>query len=138
MPTSVYSVSLEESLRLLHLCEGSAASRGLSMTFAVVDPSGLPVALHRMDGATPISVELALKKARTSALFRRPTHQVFELVQPGGRLFGLFYEELCPFGGGFPLEISGQTVGALGVSGGTVAQDVEVGLEAISLWLSKA
>jgi uncharacterized protein GlcG (DUF336 family) len=82
-----------------------------------------------MDNAYLASIDISMKKARTSVLFNGiPSDALYNQSQPGAGLYGI--EEtnggLVVFGGGLPLYKDGFLLGAIGVSGGTVAQDIEV------------
>ena len=78
------------------------------MAIAVVDSEGGLQLFKRMDGALPVSTELAVSKAYTAAVLRMPTHQVGELAQPGEALYGIQHTHngrIILFGGGYPLCI---------------------------------
>ena len=82
-----------------------------------------------MDGAVLGSIDIALKKARTSALFQANSEAVWEYCKPGApaHALELTNDGLAPFGGGVPLRsAAGEVLGAVGVSGGAVAQDAEI------------
>lgn len=98
------------------------------MNIAVVDDGGHLIAFARMDGAIKASIDISTRKARTSILMNAPTAALSDLVQPGAELYGLeqLSGGLVIFGGGIPLEVDGAVVGAIGVSAGSVAQDVAV------------
>ncbi|CAG0911213.1 unnamed protein product, partial [Cyprideis torosa] len=92
------------------------------------------VYFERMAGALPVSVDVAMKKAYSSAAVRVPTHVIADFTQPGQSLYGLQTSDkgrIVNFGGGFPLEWEGDCVGAVGVSGGEVAQDIAVAQAAV-------
>ncbi len=78
-----------------------------------------------MDGAPLGSIDIAMKKARTSALFNTTSEAVWEYCKPGAPAPGLELTNggLAPYGGGIPLVAGGELVGAVGVSGGSIAQD---------------
>jgi uncharacterized protein GlcG (DUF336 family) len=82
-------------------------------------------AFVRMDGALLGSIDVAMGKARTSALFQMNSEVLFEFCKPGGTSFGLENSNggLVVFAGGRPLVIGGEVVGAVGVSGGSMDQD---------------
>jgi uncharacterized protein GlcG (DUF336 family) len=110
---------------------GLAAARvlGAKVNIALVDPAGHLLHFARMDGAWLGCIDWALKKAKTSALFCMPSAAVGELSQPGGPVYGVESTNggLVTFGGGLPIHgPDGTVLGAVGVSGGSVAQDVEV------------
>lgn len=94
------------------------------MAVAVVDPSGTLVYYEKMDNTQTASATIAVEKARTAALFKRPS-KVFEDAVVGGgpglRILGL--PEVMPIEGGIPIVVNDQVVGALGVSGDSSDHD---------------
>lgn len=111
------------------LAETEAAALGLAMTIAIVDDEGGLLFLARMDGALPASREIAVFKAYTAAALRMATDEVGKLAQPGGSLYGIQHihpGKMVLFGGGLPLRLNGKVVGAIGISGGTVQEDVQL------------
>jgi uncharacterized protein GlcG (DUF336 family) len=105
-----------------------ARAMGVPMVIAVVDESGVLKAFTRMDGAPLLSVDLAKDKAYTSAAYGLPTHVWFEFIKDDAPLLHGIVKtpRLIVFGGGYPIEIDGAVVGAVGVSGGHYKQDMEV------------
>ena len=93
---------------------------------AVVDDGGNLMALERLDGTFPAGANISIGKARTAALFKRPT-KAFEDVIKNGRtaLIALPDAYFTPLQGGVPIVIDGQIVGAVGVSGAASAQQDE-------------
>jgi uncharacterized protein GlcG (DUF336 family) len=108
----------------------SAASRAKTpVAVCVIDPHGNVVLKHRMSGASAFSIELSERKAYTSALVGMRTADLLPLVQPGQPLFPLMtvaQGRYCAMGGGAPLTSDGQVIAGVGVSGGTVEQDVAI------------
>jgi uncharacterized protein GlcG (DUF336 family) len=97
------------------------------VTVTIIDVHGNNVLQHRMNDAATFSMLISERKAYTAALIRVRTADLFHLVQPGKELFHLISQErFCAMGGGSPLVFDGEIVGGVGVSGGTVAQDVEI------------
>jgi uncharacterized protein GlcG (DUF336 family) len=98
------------------------------MNIAVVDDGGHLVAFVRMDKAIKASIDISIRKARTSILMNVPTSALTPLVQPGAELYGLEQTAggMVIFGGGIPLTNGDVVIGAIGVSAGTVDQDVSV------------
>jgi uncharacterized protein GlcG (DUF336 family) len=92
---------------------------------AVVDHGGFLIYFERMDNTQLGSVEIAIDKARSAALFRRPS-KVFEDALAGGRTAILALRGATPIEGGLPLVSGGKIVGAIGASGGTAQQDGQV------------
>ena len=101
-----------------------ARKNGWTMAAAIVDTGGHLVYFEKMDGTQTGSVAVAMNKARSAALFMRPTKAFQEMLAGGGdglRAFGL--EGAVPVEGGVPLAMAGKTVGAIGLSGGSSSQD---------------
>jgi uncharacterized protein GlcG (DUF336 family) len=92
---------------------------------AVVDHGGFLIYFERMDNTQLGSVEIAIEKARSAALFRRPS-KVFEDALAGGRTAILALHGAVPLDGGVPIISGGKLVGAIGASGGTTQQDGQV------------
>lgn len=118
-------ITLEQAQAVVQAGLAESSSRGLAMNVAVVDAGGNLKAFARMDGAWLGSIDIAIKKARTSRYFDMPTGALGELSQPGGPLFNIEVSNggLITFPGGLPLEVEGQVIGAVGVSGSTVDDD---------------
>ncbi|MCL6698384.1 heme-binding protein [Sphingomonas sp. NSE70-1] len=114
---------------VLLAAEAKAAEIGVPMNIAILDSGANLKAFLRMDGALIGSIDIALKKAKTSAVFGMNTEAVGEYCKPGGSSPGLEQTNggLVVFAGGIPLrDGQGTLIGAVGVSGGAVAQDFEV------------
>jgi len=90
-------------------------------SIAVVDTGGHLIALERLDHTFAASAAIAQGKARTAALFRKPT-RVFEDIVNNGRTTMVTLPDFTPLQGGVPIEVQGQVVGAVGVSGAASAQ----------------
>ena len=99
--------------------------RAPAALFAVVDHGGFLIYFERMDNTQLGSVEIAVEKARSAALFRRPS-KVFEDALAGGRTAILALRGVVPLDGGVPIISGGKLVGAIGASGGTTQQDGQV------------
>ena len=94
---------------------------------AVVNSEGNLILEEKMDNAIFASIEIALKKAYTAAALKIETSELAKLVQPNGSLYGLHTDQrYVVFGGGSLLKKNGEIVGAVGVSGGTVDEDMTV------------
>jgi uncharacterized protein GlcG (DUF336 family) len=109
--------------------ETQSARVNVPVAVCVIDIHGNIVLKHRMNGAPAFAPELSERKAYTSALVGLRTSDLFPLVQPGQELFplmGLSGGRFCSMGGGAPLTRDGQLVAGVGVSGGTVEQDVGI------------
>jgi uncharacterized protein GlcG (DUF336 family) len=128
-------VKLTEALEILGRAEAEAERQGVSMSLAVVDAAGHLVALHRMEGASFISPQIAQSKAWTAAAVRRPTFemgQVLEGMAAGATAFAAAAAEFT--GGRFLAAAGGYPIvrkGAVGTSGGTHEQDIAVARAAL-------
>jgi uncharacterized protein GlcG (DUF336 family) len=125
----VNSVTLETAKTIVDACERKAEEIDNPMVITVANSEGNLVAQHRMDGAWLASVDISRNKAFTAAALDTPTHELAEPSQPGNSLYGLQNTNrgrMVIFGGGYPLVRDGDIVGAVGVSGGAVEQDMEV------------
>ena len=117
-------ISLENAKKAAAAAEAEARKNNWKMAFAVTDISGDLVYLEKMDATQTGSVAVAIGKARSAALFKRPT-KVFQdgLAAGGEGLRILRLEGAVPVDGGLPLLMDGKVVGAIGVSGATSQQD---------------
>jgi uncharacterized protein GlcG (DUF336 family) len=100
----------------------AAAERGVAPVVSSVDAGGALIYLHRPDGAQVASVEVTTDKARTAAIYRRPSKD-FEQQASGGRPSALHLARAVPLQGGMPILHDGQVVGAIGVSGASSADE---------------
>lgn len=120
-------LSLEDAKEIVSTGEKKAAEMGKDFVFAVVNSEGNLILEEKMDNAILASTDIALKKAYTSAALKMPTSELADLVKPGGSLYGLHADsKYVVFGGGYPLEFEGKIIGAVGVSGGTVEEDITI------------
>lgn len=129
MPRQIASLTLADARGLIAAGEKKATELGIPYNIAVVDAGGGLIAHVRMDGAWLGSVDIAINKAWTARAFDMPTEKLGKMAQSGKPLFGIDstnHEKVVIFGGGVPLKMGDTVVGALGASGGTVDQDLEV------------
>lgn len=124
---SVYGdpISVDQAQAIVQRGLDEGARRGLPLAIAVVEPSGELVAFARMDGVPYGSIPLAQDKARTSARFRTTTVSREEQVN-NGRLALLTANDFVAIGGGEPIVVDGRVIGAVGISGGTSAEDASL------------
>jgi uncharacterized protein GlcG (DUF336 family) len=109
--------------------EAQSVRAKVPVAVSVMDVHGNLVLQHRMNGAPLFAIEISERKAYTSALVGLRTADLFPLVQPGQELFhliGLAGGRFCAMAGGAPLTSEGRTIAGVGVSGGSVLQDVEI------------
>ncbi|MCO7055567.1 heme-binding protein [Pseudomonas juntendi] len=118
-------IGLAEVTRVLEAARQHALAEQWLVTIVVVDDGGHPLALHRLDGCAPASAYIAMEKARTSALGRKETRDYEDMVNRGRTAFVTAPLLTC-LEGGVPLQVQGQVVGAIGVSGVKPDQDAQV------------
>lgn len=121
------ALSLSAARRIIDAAEAEARARGLGVVIVVVDDAGTIVQLSRMDTAQVASVNVGVGKARTAAIYRRPS-RVFEEQIKSGRVAALALADATPLQGGVPITINGRVVGAVGVSGDSPQADEEIAM----------
>ena len=127
------TISQQLSDQVLAAAQAKAVEISVPMNIAVLDDGANLKAFVRMDGALLGSTDIALKKAKTAAVFGMATEEVGEFCKPGGTSPGLEQTNggLVVFAGGIPLRgADGRLIGAVGVSGGSVDQDRQVAVAA--------
>ena len=120
------SINLETAKKAAAAAAAEARKNNWNMAIAVTDGGGALVYLEKMDATQTGSVKVAIGKARSAALFKRPTKVFQDAVAGGGaglRILGL--EGAVPVDGGLPIVIDGKIVGAIGVSGAAGDQDAQ-------------
>jgi glc operon protein GlcG len=120
-------ISLAAADRIAAAAETEAKKRGSTVVIVVVDDGGYPIVLRRLDDTQVASVDVGIGKARTAAIFRRPSG-VFEQQIKSGRLASLVLPGATPLQGGVPITYEGKVIGAIGVSGNTPQEDEEIAL----------
>ena len=116
-----------------------AAEIGSPSSIAIVDSGRNLIAFQRMDGALLASVEISQGKAYTARSLNMKTGDVTPYVQPGGPFYGMETSHRHPmvvFAGGLPVERGGQVIGAVGVAGGSLDNDVAVAQAALAVLVS--
>jgi uncharacterized protein GlcG (DUF336 family) len=118
-------LSLDVAERVTAAGVAKATEMSVPVNIAVLDAGVNLKSFVRMDGALLGSIDIAMGKARTSALFQMNSEALFDFCKTGGTSFGLENSNggLVVFAGGRPLVVDGEVVGAVGVSGGSVDQD---------------
>jgi glc operon protein GlcG len=118
------SVGIETAKKVASVALGEAQKNHWIMAVAVVDTSGTLVYYEKMDNTQTGSARVAIEKARTAALYKRPSKIFQDMVAGGGsglRILGL--PDAVPIEGGVPLIVDDKIVGAIGVSGAAADQD---------------
>jgi uncharacterized protein GlcG (DUF336 family) len=122
-------VTSQQADILIGAAKLKAETIGIATSIVVLDAGGHIKAFSRMDGAWLGSIDVAMKKAKTSVLFEMETQVVWNVCKPDAQAHGLDLTNghLVTFAGGIPLKSAdGRLIGAIGVSGGLVAQDYEI------------
>jgi glc operon protein GlcG len=118
-------LTLEVAKKIAAASEAEAKKRGATVVIVVVDDGGQLLLLERLDDTQVASVEVGIGKARTAAIFRRPS-KVFEDQVRDGRVAALALPGATPLQGGVPIEVDGKVIGAIGVSGNTPQEDEDI------------
>ena len=112
---------------LAEAAEAKASEMGVPIVFAAVDSGGNLILVHRMTDSLLASIDIAINKAYTSAALKAATANLADLARPDGPLYGIEASNqgrLILFGGGLPVFCQGWISGGIGVSGGTVEEDI--------------
>lgn len=117
-------LTLAEAKAVVATAAAEARRNQAGGAIAVVDAGGHLLALERLDGTFPAAAPISIEKARSAAVFRRPTAD-FENAIKSGRISLVANEQLLPLQGGVPILRDGQVVGAIGVAGAASAQQDE-------------
>lgn len=129
-------LSLDDARRIATAAEAEALSHGWAVSIAIVDDGGHLLWLQRLDGAAPLSAQIAPAKARTAALGRRESKAYEDMIN-GGRTSFLSAPALeAMLEGGVPVMAGGQCAGAVGVSGVKSSEDAQIaraGIAALGL-----
>ncbi|TEB05717.1 hypothetical protein Psch_02758 [Pelotomaculum schinkii] len=122
-------ITLENALSMIKASEEKAKTIAVPSVVTVVDQGGHFIAVHRMDNAPIGCIQISTGKAYTAAVLKLPTHVFANLCQPGQELYGINTingGRFIVFGGGFPIVDGDEVIGAIGCSGGTVEQDMQI------------
>nr|WP_279233487.1 heme-binding protein [Desulfofundulus thermobenzoicus] len=131
------AITLEIARQIAAVAEEKARQIGVPMVIVVADGAGNPVLLERMHGALLASLDIAAGKAFTAVALKMETEKLSVLAAPGGPLYGINTTnggKIVPFGGGIPLYQENRIVGAIGISGGSVEEDIEVARAGAEKW----
>lgn len=129
-------LTLADAECLLEKAYEYALSQNFNVSIAVVDESGSLLAMKRMDGASPMTANLCLEKAKCSAMSRRPS-KLFEDIIKNGQVGFLTIDTFSGMlEGGEPILYQGQLVGAIGVSGVKSVQDARIAQQSIQQFLA--
>lgn len=129
------SITLEAAKKMGKGAIEKATEINVPVVFSVVDNGGNILYVERMDETFVTSVDISINKAFTAWALKKGTDELSEVVLPGQSLYGLNLTNnarIITFGGGFPIVVDGEIVGAVGVSGGTVEEDMTIAKAALS------
>jgi glc operon protein GlcG len=118
-------LTLSVAKKIAAAAEAEALKRASTVVIAVVDDGGHLLVLERLDDTQVASVEVGIGRARTAAIFRRPSKE-FEDQVKNGRVAALALPGATPLQGGIPISFQGKVIGAVGVSGNTPQEDEDI------------
>ena len=121
------ALTLDGAKKIVAVAEAKAKSENARVVIAVVDEGGSLLLLERLDDTQVASVNVGIDKARTAAIYRRPS-KVFEDEVKNGRVSALALHGAVALQGGVPIVVDGKVIGAIGVSGETPQQDEDIAI----------
>jgi uncharacterized protein GlcG (DUF336 family) len=119
-------LEFEDAQRIAQAAHAEATAHGWAVSIAIVDDGGHLLWLQRLDGAAPLSAQIATAKARTSAIGRRETKVYEDMINQGRTAFLSAPGLDGMLEGGVPVMVGGQCVGAVGVSGVKSPEDAQI------------
>ncbi len=124
LPTKKF-LTLDAAKQVAAAAEAEAKRRGSTVVIVVVDDGGHVLLLERLDDTQVASVEVGIGKARTAAIFRRPSKEFEDQIR-NGRVAALALPGATSLQGGIPIIVDGKVLGAIGVSGNTPQEDEDI------------
>jgi glc operon protein GlcG len=121
------ALTLDGAKKIAAAAEAKAKTEGARVVIAIVDDGGTLLMLERLDDTQVASVNVGIDKARTAAIYRRPS-KVFEDQVKNGRVSALALHGAVALQGGVPITVNGRVIGAIGVSGETPQQDEDIAM----------
>jgi uncharacterized protein GlcG (DUF336 family)/mannose-6-phosphate isomerase-like protein (cupin superfamily) len=128
-------LTLAAAEKVAAAAEIEAKRRNATVVIVVVDDGGYPLVIKRLDDTQVASVDVGIGKARTAAIFRRPSRDFEEQIK-NGRVASLVLPGATPLQGGLPLIHEGKTIGAIGVSGNTPQEDEDIAKAGVAAFVS--
>ena len=128
-------ITMDAAKKLVEASLAESTKRGWKMAVAVVSPSGDLIYFAKMDDTLLVSAEIAPRKARTAAKFRRDTKLLFDLIEAGHPFVATLDPNMVASPGGLPIVVGGKLIGGIGCSGGVNTQDAwvcQAGIDSIS------
>lgn len=137
------TITLNLAKQMLEAAEKKGIELGMKFAISIVDKAGNLKAFSAMDGAPVLALEIAQNKAFSAAAYNRATHEWYDRLKEDPPLMtGLVHtDRLVVFGGGYPIQINGECVGGIGVSGGHYSHDMQVceaGLDILAVLIKEA
>lgn len=135
MPRPFVTLTYSDAQHMVSAATSAADTFDVPYCVAVVDVGGNLLAFARQDEAPIGCIDLAINKARTACLFEKATVDLGSMAQPAADLYGIQNSnrgDVILIGGGLPVLLDGNVIGAVGASAGTVPQDVAVAEAALS------
>lgn len=122
------TITLQLAKQMLEAAEKKGEELGMKFAISIVDKAGNLKAFSAMDGAPVLALEIAQNKAFSASAYNRATHEWYDRLKDDPPLMtGLVHtDRLIVFGGGYPIQINGECVGGIGVSGGHYTHDMQV------------
>jgi uncharacterized protein GlcG (DUF336 family) len=136
---SIMRLDITDAGELIAGARAKSVEIGVPMCIAITDESGNLVAFERMDGGKVTSITIAIDKSYTASAAKKATHEYGAASQPGSPAYGIASAiggRLMVVGGGLPVLVDGDVVGAIGISSGTPAQDREVAQAGIDAFIA--
>jgi uncharacterized protein GlcG (DUF336 family) len=136
---SIMKLDITDAGVLIAGARAKSVEIGVPMCIAITDESGNLVAFERMDGGKVTSITIAIDKSYTASAAKKATHEYGAASQPGSPAYGIASAiggRLMVVGGGLPVLVDGDVVGAIGISSGTPAQDREVAQAGIDAFIA--
>ena len=131
-----HNLTLEGAKRVRDRALEKAAEMAVSISAVVVDRAGVILVMETQDTAAPGSPEASIMKAKGASRYRIATHVTAEFVKtlpPQLAQHALSLPEVCAFQGGVPIQVEGEAIGAVGISGGSGEQDIAIALAAANI-----
>lgn len=125
------TLSFEAATKVAAAAAAAARAKGVGVVIAVVDDGGHLILLHRLDDTQVASVNVGIGKARTAAIYRRPSKEFEDQIR-AGRVAALALADSTPLQGGVPIKLHGKVIGAIGVSGDTPQVDEAIAIAGAS------
>ncbi|MBU5437540.1 cob(I)yrinic acid a,c-diamide adenosyltransferase [Tissierella sp. MSJ-40] len=123
--------NLDNIKKMAEFAQEKAREMNLSIVFSAVDSGGNLILFHRMEDSLLASIDISINKAFTASALKTATHDLVQISSPNNPLYGIQTTNngrIVAIGGGFPYNYNGKVVGGIGISGGTVEEDMEVGM----------